>query len=890
MYKTGRIETDTRPSDLYLSYAPAVFAAVFVILGIAFIFQQDQTLQNRTNGEDSRRLLTQLHLGIESRLEHDMYVVESTSQTMSERVTNTPDQLDTVTQALLALSNSFDEVAIVQDGIVTNRSSRDSTHTLSVGTSFDDWKTSNAITTAGRSLRGTIFSNIVSQPNGRKCIVLQTPIETGLATSVVVLINIEEVLVQAGALHIKNHTVTIRDATSGTYIFGTSTIDMTDAISEMLIVGDLRWVLQSIRTGAVNGNEVVTRSISHFSIGILGLLVIGPTAWVCHLLHTKHHSQLVDRRREKRLEALTTRLGIALEASNIGIFQVDANTRQVSWDDRTYELFAMSPSDDAQSLRSWWKKIHPKDRGRAINDFRVVLSGRPRVESEFRIRLPDHSERHVRSIWSSVQTDGDRLLLNAQWDVTAENKKTEELIHAHRVAVKRNKDLLRAKDQLEYMALHDPMTGLPNRRYFEEYVAELGAPRTTGKRVVGIIQIDLDSFKQVNDSHGHAAGDKVLAHAARAIDRCCRDEDFVARTGGDEFVLFCCRDLGDAANLDAELARLAQRIIAAVQHPMIIKGKIYKPAVSIGIAPVKTTKTSWLGFLAQADAALYQAKGIGRNRYAFHTGLQAPESFELIRSTEDIFSAIEQSQFIPAYQPQFHASDQRLVGIEALARWHHPIRGVLTPEAFMPAAKQLKLEAEIDAQIMEHTLRDIETWRTSGLQVPKIAVNISPRRLCSDELIDELRTLSIPKGTLSFELLESIFVGEDDDQLINNVRSIKELGIDIEIDDFGTGFASIVSLLRLEPNRLKIDRSLVSPVLENHANRQVLRSVVEMARALNIQVLAEGVESQLQARVLRTIGCDALQGFALGKPMPMEQMTRFLGTVQVSDRQAAVEI
>jgi EAL domain-containing protein (putative c-di-GMP-specific phosphodiesterase class I) len=267
---------------------------------------------------------------------------------------------------------------------------------------------------------------------------------------------------------------------------------------------------------------------------------------------------------------------------------------------------------------------------------------------------------------------------------------------------------------------------------------------------------------------------------------------------------------------------------------------------------------------------------LGRNRYAFHNGTQPSESFEIIRGSEDIFAGIDNKQFIPVYQPQFRASDRSLIGLEALARWRHPIRGILTPETFMPAAKLLKFEAEIDQQILDHTLADIQKWNTLGLKIPRIAVNISPRRLCDDNLIKSLQAMNIPHGVLSFELLESIFVGEDDAQLIENVEQIKALGIDIEIDDFGTGFASIVSLIRLQPNRLKIDRSLVSPVLENPANRQVLRSIVEMARALNIEVLAEGVENELQARVLRTIGCDSLQGFGLAKPMQLAQMTRYL--------------
>lgn len=890
MNTSERIDTDTQSSDLYLNYFPAFFVAVIVILGTIFYTQQDRDLRERETETASHAVLMGLRLNIERRLEHNFYVLEKAAEAISGRDPTQIEQPQNVGQTLLALSPDFSEVAIVQNGIVVKNFSKQEQKNFSAGVSFADWKTGHTLAIRG-NLRGETSShNTLLQINGRRFLVSEAAVGTAGTTQIASLIDIDEVLVRSGLFQNEGHTFTVKDMESGTYIFGSAQIDMHNALAETVIIGNLRWLLKSSRTGTASSFEMIRAIASYFVVGLLGLLIIGPTTWAYHLLRIKHQSQIEDRKQQRRLVELSTRLGIALEASLIGISEVDASAGKVNWDARTSELYGLPRTETETTLRGWWKTIHPKDRGRAIKDFRTALKGNRRVETEFRIRLPDHSERHVRSIWSATGTKNGRLLLNAQWDVTGENKRTEELIHAHRVAVKRNKELLRAKDQLEYMALHDPMTALPNRRYFDDYVAALGAPQTTGKRVIGILQIDLDSFKQVNDSHGHAAGDKVLAHAARAIDRCTRDGDFVARTGGDEFVLFCWRDVGGPAQIEAELSKLAMRIISAVQQPMIIKGKIYKPAVSIGIAPITSSATSWEGSLAQADAALYQAKDIGRNRHAFHRGRDSKEHTGVVRGSEDILSGIEKSQFHPVYQPQFRASDQSLVGIEALARWHHPIRGILTPETFLPAAKHLKLEAEIDAQIMDQTLRDIEAWKKLGLEVPRVAVNISPRRLCSDTLVDELKQTDIPDGALSFELLESIFVGEDDAHLISNVEGIKKLGIAIEIDDFGTGFASIVSLLRLEPNRLKIDRSLVAPVLDNQANRQVVRSIVEMARALDIQVLAEGVENPLQARVLRTLGCDALQGFGLGKPMPMSQMTRMLANSQERPTASIVEM
>ena len=233
------------------------------------------------------------------------------------------------------------------------------------------------------------------------------------------------------------------------------------------------------------------------------------------------------------------------------------------------------------------------------------------------------------------------------------------------------------------------------------------------------------------------------------------------------------------------------------------------------------------------------------------------------------------TSLLPIIRCNLSAKTLAFAGVEALARWNHPVQGVLTPDVFLKVAEDLNVVALIDQVILEQALRDFEDWTKSGVRIPRISVNVSARRLKDEELIKSLSQLAIRPGTVSFELIESIFLDENDDLLIWNVEQIKELGIDIEIDDFGTGYASIVSLMKLKPRRLKIDRQLILPITDSPEQLQVVRSIIEIGKSLGIEVVAEGVESNNHARILRKIGCDLLQGYALGRPMDAEGFKHF---------------
>jgi EAL domain-containing protein (putative c-di-GMP-specific phosphodiesterase class I) len=324
---------------------------------------------------------------------------------------------------------------------------------------------------------------------------------------------------------------------------------------------------------------------------------------------------------------------------------------------------------------------------------------------------------------------------------------------------------------------------------------------------------------------------------------------------------------------DEQLAALADRIIEAMRQPVDYRGHPCRFGVSIGIAANSGVDARQL--LVNADLALYRAKSRGRNRYEFFNEELQSEIVRTKQTADEILGGLERHEFTAYYQPQFDARTLEIVGVEALSRWKHPRRGILAPDAYLKVAEELNVVALIDRIVLEHALENLERWSRSHLNIPRVSVNVSARRLEDKDLIEGLRKLDIKPGTVSFELVESIFLDENDDLVTWNIEHIKDLGIDIEIDDFGTGHASIVSLLKLRPRRLKIDRQLITPITGSVAQRQLVASIIEIGKSLGIEVVAEGVETMEHARILKELGCDILQGYFFGRPMEAKAFKAF---------------
>ena len=653
----------------------------------------------------------------------------------------------------------------------------------------------------------------------------------------------------------------------GTRFFGSQDVIDGDPVTTDVLLPSGSWRLAAVPKGGWDtamGNAWLFR----LAMIVAGALVVIPILIAGRLFEERQKNYRQLRRSERELRQLSRRLELALSASRIGVWEHNLETDELVWDDRVNDIYGKPRDGKPRGFEDWAGAIHPDDVEQAQRDFDMAIANNDLYSSEYRLLLPDGRLRYIRTRAAIYQDASDQpKMIGAEWDVTADVTLRKELERAKNLAEKRNAELEIAKGHIEHNALHDSLTGLPNRRYLDEML-ERFVPDSDG---IALLNIDLDRFKQINDTLGHAAGDAMLVHAANVLKSNVREADFVARVGGDEFVVFC-----PASGGADEMAVLADRIIRHMRRPVSYNGYECRFGVSVGIASETGETVDPKRLLVNADIALYRAKRRGRNRYEFFTEALQEEITVTKRTADEILHGLEWDEFLAYYQPQFDANTQEIVGVEALARWRHPVRGLLAPDTFLHTAEELSVVSSIDRLVLEQALKHHEEWTAEGLVIPHISVNVSARRLQDEDLIESLRGLSIKRGLLSFELVESIFLDDSDDLVIWNINQIKDLGIDIEIDDFGTGYASIVSLLKLKPRRLKIDRQLVSPIVTSLAQRRLVESIIDIGRSLGISVIAEGVETMDHARILKDLGCDILQGHAFAGAMNAADFKEFI--------------
>ncbi|MEO1679428.1 MAG: EAL domain-containing protein [Pseudomonadota bacterium] len=444
----------------------------------------------------------------------------------------------------------------------------------------------------------------------------------------------------------------------------------------------------------------------------------------------------------------------------------------------------------------------------------------------------------------------------------------------------------RARVEAEHSALHDALTGLPNRRYLDETLTA----RCAGDAEVTVLHLDLDGFKPINDTLGHAAGDRVLRHVADSLRKLAAGGEMVARTGGDEFVILAAPGQGIA-----EAARLADRLIARLSHPIEFEEEHCRVGASVGIASTgadadrgalsggrRTLTADEL--LSNADIALYKAKAQGRGRWVAFGPEMRSEAEARRRIADELYEALDRCEFVAHYQPQYDPGGTRIVGLEALARWQHPRRGLLLPADFIEIAEEVALVDQIDQQILRRAIADIAVWQAAGHTVPTVAVNVSAKRLNSPGLMQDLHCMKIPHGQIAFEVLETAYLDRAAGTVLWNLDGLADMGIEIEIDDFGTGRASIASVLALRPARLKVAREIVQAFADEGANRALLSAIVGMGNSLGVGLVAEGVETDAQFRMLAGMGFEKLQGFAFSPARPSDDIAAMLAASAEAQR------
>ncbi|WP_184459168.1 EAL domain-containing protein [Rhizobium aethiopicum] len=538
------------------------------------------------------------------------------------------------------------------------------------------------------------------------------------------------------------------------------------------------------------------------------------------------------------LENLLRQLGLALEASGIGIWQHNIAKKQTRWDEQLKLIYGVpkAPLDVV-----WLDSIHPDDLAPTNEIFLRAIETKSDYASEFRIVRPDGAIRYLRSrARYFVDAAGDPCFVGAEWDVTDD--------------VLLNKELERSRAEARFAADHDHLTGLLNRRSFDFALSELARQESVK---VTLLHIDVDHFKEINDRFGHAVGDLVLCHVSKILLDAISAGDVAARLGGDEFAVVITE--GESDKTKAVLDHIQRRL----ESPLPGGDQMLSVQCSIGVASAMSADFAKL--LSQSDLALYHAKRNGRNRAEIFSDEMASTLANERQLAQDLRSGLALGHIRPFYQVQVDAKSLRVNGVEALARWDHPTKGILAPAHFLSLALSNGLVAELDDVVLKAVLSDIQSSASLPEDI-RVSVNLSADRLDDPDLATKLGGYDIPPGRLSFELIETIFLDSLSDRVRQNIRAIKSLGVDIEIDDLGSGHASLLGLLELRPDRVKIDRQLVMPILQSVPSRRLVSSLVDIARALDMEVIAEGVETLDHAKVLADLGVHTLQGYAFGRP------------------------
>ncbi|MEM9342185.1 MAG: EAL domain-containing protein [Pseudomonadota bacterium] len=428
----------------------------------------------------------------------------------------------------------------------------------------------------------------------------------------------------------------------------------------------------------------------------------------------------------------------------------------------------------------------------------------------------------------------------------------------------------RAAEQIQHMALHDALTGLGNRRYLDDFKRHLDERPLDAW--LEILHIDLDGFKEVNDRAGHEAGDKLLQTTSDRLKAMVRTDDWVFRIGGDEFVVI--RDRGSHQGSELAPSELASAIVSRLSQPCTIEDQTHSVGASVGVVTVPLQNLDFDKALGDADIAMYAAKAAGKRGFVHFTPYLREATQERQRLSASLEQAIGDLELQPYYQPKVDAENFALSGAEALVRWHHPEKGILGPASFLDLAKERGFLVEIDKLLFQRVCNDITIWREAGLVVPKISVNLSGPRLSDPALISDLKSANISPGSLSFELLETVYLDDVSEDVLHRLDEIRDLGVSIELDDFGSGHASMVSLLQIAPDHLKIDKRFVQDLAPDSQSARLVSQIVEIGKSLGIAATAEGVETLEQAQLLYELGCTTLQGYHFGKPCPAQEFCK----------------
>jgi diguanylate cyclase (GGDEF)-like protein len=442
------------------------------------------------------------------------------------------------------------------------------------------------------------------------------------------------------------------------------------------------------------------------------------------------------------------------------------------------------------------------------------------------------------------------------------------------VRLRESETKVKHAERVEYLAYHDGLTGLPNRSMFGKLLGQSIGEAHRYERRLAVAFLDLDRFKQINDTLGHEAGDQLLQEVATRLKGCVRKSDAVARLGGDEFVVLLPQ-LDD----ESHAALVARKILAAVAKPFTLMGQEFRVTASIGISTYPQDGLDEQTLTKNADIAMYQAKAEGKNNFQFYSDKLNANSLERLTLESSLRHALERNEFRLHYQAKRDIASGKITGMEALLRWQHPDLGTVAPMQFIPVAEETGLIVPIGKWVLKTVCLQSVAWRNQGLPPLSIAINLTPRQFCDEQLLSDITSILAETGMaprlLEIEITESLMI-HDVENTLRILTGLKALGLRIAVDEFGSGYSSLAMLQRFPLDTIKIDRSLMRDIVGTPEDTGLADAIIAMGKSLSLTVVAQGVETREQAEHLRAHACDELQGFYFKRPLPVAEFTQLM--------------
>lgn len=557
---------------------------------------------------------------------------------------------------------------------------------------------------------------------------------------------------------------------------------------------------------------------------------------------------------EEALRKSERRLAEAQRIGAMGNWELDIHTGEIWWSDELHRIFDMEP-EVRPNFERFANTLHPEDRARVLAAVEAAKQRGQTYNVEYRIVRHDGKERIIYTVGEMLFDEaGHAMLMQGTAQDITERKSTEQRLH--------------------HLAYYDDLTCLPNRTLFFDRMERATLEAKRHGRPVGMLFMDLDRFKQINETMGHEVGDVLLKGVAQRLRACVREVDSVARMGGDNFTVLL-RELSDGQ----EASVVARKILDSLQVPFIVNGHELIITASIGISVYPTDGEDVQTLLKNADAAMDYAKERGRNNYQFYSSHMTVTAFERLMLESSLRKALERDEFELHYQPQLNVANGRVVGCEALLRWRHPELGLISPLRFIPLAEDTGLIIPITEWVLATACRQAQKWQEAGLPLMRMAVNISSRHFREaglDMMVERVLTeTGMPPEYLELELTESVIM-EYTDATVQTIGRLWAIGVQLALDDFGTGYSSLSYLKRFPMHVLKVDRSFIKDLTIDSGDAALTRAIIVMAHSLEMQVVAEGVETAEQLEYLRNEGCDFIQGYYYSPPCPSAEFERLI--------------